>query len=222
MNFFKPLFFLNIVLFCRISILLLMLLSINGYTQEGIVFEFGQNTSNYSHKTEVPPLDFYSQTGQELRISYIRSLLSDHEISFGLSFFEANSKGKVITTNLDYQTKFLGAFVKTHFNFLTLFNRRFCTSCTKINFFATVGAQTSILSQGTQKINEQVIDLSGKEDFKGLWVAPMLGINSRFDASELISLFISYEFMPMFNVTDNEEDFKIRQNPLTLGIRLWL
>ena len=108
------------------------------------------------------------------------------------------------------------------FNFLTLFNRRFCTSCTKINFFATVGAQTSILSQGTQKINEQVIDLSGKEDFKGLWVAPMLGIKSRFDASDLISLFISYEFMPMFNVTDNEEDFKIRQNPLTLGIRLWL
>ena len=167
-------------------------------------------------------MDFYSQTGQELRVSYIRSLLSDHEISFGLSFFEANSKGKVITTNLDYQTKFLGAFVKTHFNFLTLFNRRFCTSCTKINFFATVGAQTSILSQGTQKINEQVIDLSGKEDFKGLWVAPMLGIKSRFDASDLISLFISYEFMPMFNVTDNEEDFKIRQNPLTLGIRLWL
>ena len=160
MNFFKPLFFLNIVLFCRISILLLMLLSINGYTQEGIVFEFGQNTSNYSHKTEVPPLDFYSQTGQELRVSYIRSLLSDHEISFGLSFFEANSKGKVITTNLDYQTKFLGAFVKTHFNFLTLFNRRFCTSCTKINFFATVGAQTSILSQGTQKINEQPSQIS--------------------------------------------------------------
>ena len=50
----------------------------------------------------------------------------------------------------------------------------------------------------------------------------MLGIKSRFDASDLISLFMSYEFMPMFNVTDNEEDFKIRQNPLTLGIRLWL
>ena len=53
------------------------------------------------------------------------------------------------------------------------------------------------------------------------WSQDMSLINSNIGAN-LISLFISYEFMPMFNVTDNEEDFKIRQNPLTLGIRLWL
>ena len=77
-----------------------------------INFEIGQTTSFYSHKTQSPEISFFSTTGQSFRFSYSKEFLNNHEVSFGISLEQANSIGRVINTELIYDTRFLGVFTK--------------------------------------------------------------------------------------------------------------
>ncbi len=211
MRFFKPILF--------FSLLLCFSMMANA---QSILFEYGQTSSLFSHNPNNPEKKFFSAKGQMLRVSLLQDFLKVHEVSFGTSFFEANSLGQVITTELDYETQFLGFFAKTDFNVFSIVNRRHCASCTDFNLFVRAGAQLSMLLNGTQKIDAIIYDLKGVEDFKGLWISPILGTKARFDASDIISLILTFDFMPMFNFTDTDEDFKISSSQLSFGIQLWL
>jgi hypothetical protein len=184
--------------------------------------EIGQSTAAYSHKTQVPKVNFFPTSGQVFRVSYTQEFWSDHELNIGASIEQANSLGSVIDTELAYDTQFLGVFSKLDMNIINIFNRKHCSSCTDIQFFATLGGQLSTLVGGSQKINEVTYSLKGVEDFKGIWVAPLVGIKVKFDAADFISLYGLYEFMPMINVTDNLERFRINQRIMAFGIKLWL
>ena len=189
---------------------------------QSINFEIGQTTSFYSHKTQSPEINFFTTTGQSFRFSYSKEFLNNHEVSFGISLEQANSIGRVINTELIYDTRFLGVFTKLDYRIISVANRKFCASCTNIQLFATIGGQLSSLVAGTQKINESTFNLKGVEDFKGIWISPLIGLKLRFDASDLVSLYGAYEFIPMINITDNKEKFKINQSIIIFGFRLWL
>ena len=189
---------------------------------QNVLFEFGQTSSAFSYNSNSPERNFYSSKGQVLRISILQDFLKAHEVSYGVSLFEANSFGQVITTELDYETQFLGVFSMADFNVLSLANRKYCASCTDFNFYVHTGLQLSTLLSGSQKIDNIIYDLKGVEDFKGLWVSPILGAKIRFDASDIISLILTYNYIPMINITDSEEDFKITSSQLSFGIQLWL
>ena len=189
---------------------------------QSILFEFGQTSSAFSYSSKNPERNFYNSKGQLLKLSILQDFLKAHEVSYGVSLFEANSFGQVITTELDYETQFLGVFSMADFNVLSLANRKYCASCTDFNFYVHTGLQLSTLLSGSQKIDNIIYDLKGVEDFKGLWVSPILGTKIRFDASDIISLILTYNYMPMINTTDSEEDFKITSSQLSFGIQLWL
>ena len=189
---------------------------------QNVIFEFGQTSSAFSHNTNDPKKNFLSSKGQVLRVSVLQDFLKVHEVSFGATVFEANSLGQVINTELDYEAQFFGVFTKADLNVLSLANRKYCSSCTDFNFFIRTGLQFSTLLSGTQKIDNVIYDLKGAEDFKGVWIAPILGTKIRFDASDIISLILTYDLIPMFNFTDTEEDFKISSSQLSFGIQLWL
>ena len=189
---------------------------------QNVLFEFGQTSSAFSYSPNNPERNFYSSKGQLLKLSILQDFLKAHEVSYGVSLFEANSFGQVITTELDYETQFLGVFSMADFNVLSLANRKHCASCTDFNFYVHTGLQLSTLLSGSQKIDNIIYDLKGVEDFKGLWVSPILGTKIRFDASDIISLILTYNYMPMINITDSEEDFKITSSQLSFGIQLWL
>lgn len=190
---------------------------------QSIVFEFGQTTSTFVHNsTSGPKKTFFSDRGQALNISLVNDFFKIHEISFGATLFESNSLGQVITTELDYKTQFLGVFSIAHFNVLSLANRQYCASCTDFNLYLNSGVQFSSLVAGTQKINGDAYDLKGVEDFKGIWFSPILGTKIQFDASDIISLILTYNFTPMFNFTDTDEDFSINASQIRFGVRLWL
>lgn len=187
-----------------------------------VLFEFGKTASSFTHNAAGPKKTFYNSSGQVLKLSLLQDFLSIHKISFGASLFEANSLGQTITTELDYETQFLGIFATAEFNVLSLANRRHCASCTDFNFFVQTGLQLSALIDGSQKIDNIIYDLKGVEDFNGLWLSPVFGAKIRFDASDIISLSVTYNYIPMINVTDTEEDFKITSSQLNFGVQLWL
>jgi hypothetical protein len=199
----------------------LFFVSIFTYSQS-LNMEIGQSTAAYSHKNQVPKVNFFPTSGQVFRVAYAQTFWGDHELNIGASIEQANSLGSVIDTEIVYDTQFLGIFGKFDMNIINIFNRKHCSSCTDIQFFATLGGQLSTLVGGSQKINEVTYSLKGIEDFKGLWVAPLVGIKVKFDAADFMSLYGLYEFMPMINVTDNQEKFRINQRIMALGIRLWL
>ncbi|MGB0275031.1 MAG: hypothetical protein ACPF9U_07370 [Flavobacteriaceae bacterium] len=209
--------------FIKIFTFFFLIWSIQALSAQSILFEVGQTSSGFTHNSASgPEAFFFSDKGQVLKVSFIQDFLKTHEVSFGASLFEANSLGQVITTELDYRTQFLGVFALSHFNVLSLANRSYCASCTDFNFYLNAGVQFSSLLSGTQKINTDTYNLRGIEDFKGIWFSPILGTKVRFDASDIISLILTYNYIPMLNVTDTEEDFKINSNQLTIGVRLWL
>lgn len=189
---------------------------------QSILFEFGQTSSKFTHNTSGPEKTFYNSKGQVLKLSLAQDFLTNHEVRFGATLFEANSLGQVITTELDYETQFFGLFTTANFNIFSLANRRYCASCTDFNFYINTGVQLSTLVGGSQKIDNIIYDLKGVEDFKGLWLSPILGAKVRFDASDIISLILTYNFVPMFNFTDTSEDFTINSSQISFGIQLWL
>lgn len=201
---------------------LLFCTSITTLHAQSLQFDYGQTSALYGHKSEGPAKYFYSSKGQFIRLSLIQDFLKVHEISFGASLFQANSIGNVITTSLDYETQFLGVFTTSHFNVLSIANRRHCASCTDFNFYFNAGLQLAAMLNGTQKIDSTIYDLKGVEDFKGIWFSPILGAKMQFDASDIISLILTLDYIPMLNITDTDEDFKINTSQIGLGIRLWL
>lgn len=203
-------------------VFILLLPLINEAKAQEILFEFGQTASTFRHNATGPKKTFYSSNGQTLKLSLLQDFLSVHKMRFGATLFEANSLGQVITTELDYETQFFGLFTTADFNVLSLANRRYCASCTDFNFFIHTGVQLSTLLSGSQKINNVIYNLKGVEDFKGIWLSPILGTKVRFDASDIISLILTYDFISMFNFTDTEEDFTINSSQLSFGIQLWL
>lgn len=209
----------TIILTFYFNILFFPLSSIYG---QSLNIEFGQTTASYAHKTKLPKVNFFPATGQVLRMSYAEEFLVNHELNIGIALEEANSLGSVVDTELEYSTRFLGLFGKVDLNIINVINRKYCSSCTDIQLFTTLGGQISTLASGTQKTNEVTYNLKGIEDFKGFWLTPVVGAKVKFDARDFISVYGLYEFMPMFNVSGNEERFRINQNILVFGIRLWL
>ena len=200
---------------------ILFFISTCAYAQS-INVEIGQTTAAYTHKTQVPKVKFFPVQGQAFRVAYAQEFLRNQELNIGVSLEQANSLGSVIDSELVYETQFLGVFGKFDINIFNVINRKYCSSCTDIQFFATLGGQLSTLVGGTQKTNEVTYSLKGVEDFKGLWVAPLAGVKVKFDAADFISIYGLYEFMPMFNITDNQERFRINQGIIAFGLRLWL
>ncbi len=183
-------------------VIFIILLSARSYSQ-GYYFNLGKNFTKYDYKNSFGQRNsnIQSDSGWLIDFGYQWKISSDDKWQYkaGLSYQQFNAKGNNDTFNYSWVTNYLG--IQNNLAF-TLYNTEDDDVSIKING----GFTASKIIKGTQMINNISYDLTKEEEFKGLFIQPMLGIENEFKINEFLQLGLGYRFSKAFRINSNSEE----------------
>ena len=198
------------------KILLLVLVSLTFQTirSQEIYFNTGKNYTNYSFNDSSKNnsnFKLQSGNGNFYEIGYTMPInYSTLNYSVGLCLNEFNAVGNSLTNSYAWDTDYLGLTNAVNFTF---FNND--------NFDISVkgGFGVSTIIYGKQKINDTYLDLISQKEFSGIFVQPLIGLQTKYNISNDNYLSFGYNFsksINLFNKTDEHLSFNNHQ--LQFGI----
>lgn len=180
----------------------IMLLSVRSYSQ-GYYFNLGKNFTKYDYKNSFGQRNsnIKSDSGWLIDFGYQWKISYDEKWQYkaGLSYQQFNAKGNNDTFNYSWVTNYLGIQNSLAY---TIYNTDDEDVCIKING----GLVASKIIKGTQMINNISYDLTKEEEFKGLFIQPMLGIENEFKINEFLQLGLGYRFSKAFRINSKSEE----------------
>jgi outer membrane autotransporter protein len=149
--------------------------------------------------------------GNALMIGYRAPIAKEKWfINAGVSLNEYGAKGGDIALDNYYawDVTYLGANVGVDYNFLQ--QRNFFTNQDGLNFYLKAALSTEFLMSGTQRINNQLYDLKGEEQFDKPLVFLRVGVGANYCVSQRLAVFLQYlvgKSFPVFGQSsgDNEK-----------------
>ena len=192
--------------------IVILLISSKSFTQE-ISLESGLNFSKYIYSNSAgksndnikPDTGFYSRLGLGL------FQLASQKIEYGLSFQQFNATGGDGYENYNWNTNYLGGFVKYQ----------------KLLYKNIIGAKLSLdflyLVSVKQKIGGKTFDLTNQKEMNGTWINPSVGLFVNVVNSNYFGLDVGYNFSYAFKPSNqgteslsymaNQVYFKLYLNP---------
>lgn len=202
----------------KIIPILMCLCSITSFSQEVFV-NFGKNITTYNYKNDKGQSNPHlrSGTGVSYEVGYEHVFKKGHDLStlsyaISLNLNEFNALGGDAINNYSWQTNYLG--IKNAL-LVTLFNTTHDTFEAKLSF----AINTTTLVSGKQVINNTIYDLKGSNEFKGVFVQPILGVQLRYRFSDKIMANAGYEFSKAYNFSNTSpEKLSFSNKQLQFGI----
>jgi hypothetical protein len=185
------------------------------YAQE-IYFQTGKNFTNYDYKgnsSDSPSLQ--AGSGNFYEVGYVLTLNNEKlKYAVGLSLNEYNAIGGDINSSYSWNTQYMG--IDNTFS-IAFVNWK------GLQASANGGIGISSLIYGKQNLNGQYLDLSCQKEFKGLWIAPKLGITGSYNVDNDIYLSFGYAYSKNFNVSNNsDEKLSFNNNQIQFGVHFVL
>lgn len=182
-----------------------------------LYFYSGQNQSTYDFNTSAeedsqPFLKrdngYYFEVGFELDFS--KSWI----YRAGVSYNQFNNKGGDEINYLAWESSYLGLQNVIGY---TLFKRNTFRS------LVSAGVGISTIVDGSQQINNSFNLLKNQENFKGVFIAPELGLELRYKLMEMAELSLRFSHSKSFNLKktkENSQELSFGNNQLALGIHI--
>ena len=207
------------------TVLLVFLLSISSkIAAQEIYLETGKTLSSFDYKNsqgiELDNLQATSHT--YISAGFVHPIFQDRlKISFGASYAGYGAIGSDDTVgnrmkwDVNYLEFILGLnYTVVHINAVSLYVRG--------------AASVGFLLQGTQTINNKIIDLKGKDDFDDALGDFRFGAGLQIPASDKLSFYIQYMFgKTLANTSDSnqpedKEALRIQSSTISLGVAIQL
>ena len=176
---------------------MLIVLALNfTYSQEAY-FSMGRNftTYDYTNSDGNSNDNIEGSSGAAYELGYVFSLGDKLGLAAGLTLNEFNATGGNQVNNYSWETNYLG--VQGIAKYAVLDNR------SGFGLNVNAGVNFNHIVNGKQKINGQTFDLTNNDEFKGLFVQPIIGLDAKYQISETFALGLGYHYSKNFGLTNS-------------------
>ena len=134
-------------------------------------------------------------SGAAYELGYVFSLGDKLGLAAGLTLNEFNATGGNQVNNYSWETNYLG--VQGILKYAILDN------LSGFGLNINGGVNLNHIVNGKQKINGQTFDLTDNDEFKGLFVQPIIGLDAKYQISETFALGLGYHYSKNFGLTNS-------------------
>ena len=184
-----------------------------------LFFSAGKNFTKYEYKNSLgmsnPNLrngdGAFFQMGKAYNLDIFNT--SD-EFSYAVSlvYNQWNAVGAISTASYSWNTNYLG--IQNEINYIVYQDYDSFKVKTKLGF------GTSTIVKGKQFINNLEYDISNQEEFKGIVVQPIVGVDFYYSINLGIGISIGYEYSKAFNVSNTSaEKLSFSNNQIHFGLQ---
>tara|TARA_R110002051_G_C8744775_1_gene499558 strand:+ start:2083 stop:2772 length:690 start_codon:yes stop_codon:yes gene_type:complete len=203
----------------KYSILALLVFTVFRVSSQELVLSGGINSTTYAYKDALGKDNdnLRESTGNFYELDYTAPINKQGKwyYSLGLSLNEYNAKGGNLARLYTWHTRYLGLQSGLSYSVLSL------ESGFKTAF--SVGMQANTIVNGEQVMNGTVYDLTGEEEFRGVFLKPNVGATLSYPVSDNLTLGLGYNYgesNKLNNTSAEVLNFKNHQVLLRLGIAL--
>lgn len=177
-------------------ILLLCCAFATSFSQE-VFFATGKNLTSYNFKNSSggtnPNIIGSSGSFYELGFTYKNNTNKNAYYGLGLTLNEYNSIGGDSFSRYSWETNYLGIQTKYYYSLIDNID---------LDIVPNIGLNIGTLISGQQTIDASVFNLTKEKEFAGVIVTPSIGVQFKYNLSEVGFMSFGYNYCRGFNLTN--------------------
>lgn len=159
-----------------------------GFSQE-IYLKTGKNFTSYDYKDSMGKTnsDIKSSSGSIYELGYEHGINDRVFYSGSLTWNQYNAKGANRVNRYEWNTNYFGIQNAILYSVFKTQN--------ELEFKLKAGVNTSIIANGQQLLNNNYYDLTKYEEFKGIVIQPLIGMQLKYTVADYLILSLDYTLM---------------------------
>lgn len=159
-----------------------------GFSQE-IFLNTGKNFTSYDYKNSTGKTnsDIKSSSGSTYELGYEYELNDKISYLGSLTWNQYNAKGANRVDRYEWNTNYFGVQNAILYSVFKTQN--------ELEFKLKAGVNTSIIANGQQLLNNNYYNLTKYEEFKGIVIQPMIGMQLNYTVTDYLILSLDYTLM---------------------------
>lgn len=159
-----------------------------GFSQE-IYLKTGKNFTSYDYKNSMGKTnsDIKSSSGSTYELGYEYELNDKISYLGSLTWNQYNAKGANRVNRYEWTTNYFGIQNAILYSVFKTQN--------ELEFKLKAGVNTSIIANGQQLLNNNYYDLTKYEEFKGIVIQPLIGMQLNYTVADYLILSLDYTLM---------------------------
>lgn len=195
------------------SFLLLTFLVAFSLSAQQIFIKTGVNNTSYDFKAPgSSAINLRAASGNFYEVGFQNSF-RDSKLSFlaSITINQFNANASNGATSYSWRTSYLG--VQNMLSYV-LFSKK-----GKFDIALKAGLNTATIVKGEQFINTTFYDIKNQEEFSGIVLQPVIGLNATYKVSEALLVSLGYNFSTAYNVSNSsEEKIAFSTNQIQFGL----
>ena len=190
----------------------LIVFAFNFSLGQEVYLNVGRNFTTYDYTNtqgdENPNIE--SSSGNFYEVGYIFPIDYKFKFSTSLTLDQLNATGGNLVNNYSWETDYIGLQGMVRYNLLEFRQRRYNFS--PFSVIIKAGMNFNHIIDGIQKINGQTFKLSNENEFKGVFIKPVVGLDLQFLFSNNIAINLGYNLSKNLSFSSKERlNFNNRQ-----------
>jgi hypothetical protein len=183
-------------------------------TAQRAFINIGENSTAYNFEESSVGTDLvlrsrggsFYEVGYELglkipKLSYIGSL----------TFNQFNAAATDATTSYSWQTSYVGI--------QNMVSYELWKPVETLHVAVKAGFNTATMVRGEQFTNNTYFNLQGQEEFSGIVLQPIVGVNAYYEVTDLMSISLGYNFSRAYNLSNSSsEKLSFTTNQIQFGL----
>jgi len=194
----------------------LITIGLNVSSAQDVFLNLGRNFTTYDYTNSQlesnPNLESSSGASYELGYNFNSMLGDKFDIATSFTLDQYNATGGNLVNNYSWNTNYLG--------FQTVLKYRLIekSSTSKFAVDINVGINFNHIIDGEQKINGQTFKLTENEEFNGLFIKHVSGLQFKYYLIDHIAIGISYNYSKNYGLNTGNESLNFNNHQLQFGI----
>jgi len=182
----------------------LIVFAFNFSLGQEVYLNVGRNFTTYDYTNtqgdENPNIE--SSSGNFYEVGYIFPIDYKFKFSTSLTLDQFNATGGNLVNNYSWETDYIGLQGMVRYNLLEFRQGRYNFS--PFSVIIKAGMNFNHIIDGIQKINGQTFKLSNENEFKGVFIKPVVGLDLQFLFSNNIAINLGYNLSKNLSFSSKE------------------
>ena len=194
----------------------LIALGLNVISAQKVSFNNGLNFTTYdydiSQSENNSNIESSSGYSYEVGYTFMSGLGKKVDIEAALTLDQYNATGGNSVNNYSWKTNYLGIQGVFKYKLIGV------SDSSKFGVNINAGVNFNHIIQGEQKINGQTFKLTDQDEFNGLFIKSVVGLQLKYQLMDYIAIGISYNFSKNYGLSGGDKNLNFNNRQLQLGI----